>query len=68
MIKDLSTAASSAPRLPNDVKVKLMTRQNEVIEGVEYLQMVSGRRALCQPINRKLCMIIRKSRFKNLVF
>jgi len=33
--------------LSKDVKVMLMTRQNEIIKQAEYLQMVSGRRDLC---------------------
>lgn len=68
MIKDLTAATPNAATLPKDVKVKLMTRQKELIKQAEYLQTVSGRRALCQLIKQKLSMIIKKSRFKNLVF
>lgn len=54
MIKDLRAAAPNTPKLPNDVKVKLMTRENEIIMQAEYLQTVSGSRALCQPLNQNL--------------
>lgn len=38
MIKDLTAATPNAARLPKDVKVKLMTRQKEIIKQAEYLR------------------------------